>query len=351
MKTRLWSIITIGIIGISGIVLISQVSAEPVSYANPIFDSCYDDDECTIDRLYELSRNNSTQTVLLTIDELVDLYVEADFYCHPQAHHLGEFLFGHVNRDLKKASELSDYRCASGIMHGLIENTIQIENMLDGKPIESVDIKEPCKIIKDALGDDAKKECIHGMGHSLVKIYNYNTTQALERCNEFDDWREVYMCNGGLFMQNIGEYAEKKGGDFDESDIYYPCNQINGTKNTEAATLCYRYQANYFLIQSNYDLQRTFSLCKGIDDQRYIPVCYKGIAAHLTKDNFNDLDKTQLMCLSTPVEYQEACIMGAVESLTRFVSEQKAKEFCQRFDGDMLEKCQTRMDSLLDSRF
>ena len=60
-------------------------------------------------------------------------------------------------------------------MHGLVENTIQIENMLDGKPIESVDIKEPCDIVNDALGDDAKKECIHRVGHSLVKIYNYNT--------------------------------------------------------------------------------------------------------------------------------------------------------------------------------
>jgi len=351
IKTRLFLVIAIGILGVSGIFLVSQVSAEPISYANSIFDLCYDDDECTIDKFYELSQNNSTQTVLLTIDDLVDLYVDADFYCHPQAHHLGEFLFGYVNRDLKKASEISDYRCASGIMHGLIENTIQIENMLDGAAIESVDIKEPCKIINDALGDNAKKECIHGMGHSLVKIYNYNTTQALERCNEYDNWREVYMCNGGLFMQNIAQYAEKKGGDFEESDIYYPCNQINGTKNNESATLCYRYQANYFLIQADYDLQSAFSFCKGIPDKQYTPICFKGIAAHLTKDNYDVIDQTQLMCLSTPIEYQEACVTGVIESLTRFVSDQKAEEFCQRLNVDLQETCNTRMNSLLESRF
>ena len=71
----------------------------------------------------------------------------------------------------------------------------------------------------------------------------------------------------------------------------------------------------------------------------------------MTKDNFNDLDKTQLMCMSTPVKYQKECIKGAIESLTRFVSEEKAQEFCQRLDGDLQEKCQTRMDSLLDNRF
>lgn len=350
MKTRLL-IITVITIGVFFVTIAFTFQSQPLSYANPIFDSCYDDDECTIDRLYELSKNNSTQTVLLTIDELVDLYVDADFYCHPAAHHLGEFLFGYVNRDLKAVSGLSDYRCASGIMHGLVENTIQVENMLDGKSIESIDIKEPCKIVNDALGDNAKKECIHGMGHSLVKIYNYNTTQALKRCSEFDDWREVYMCNGGLFMQNVGEYAENREGDFTKSDMYYPCNQINGTENNEAATLCYRYQANYFLIETNYDLQNTFLLCNGIEDQRYIPVCYKGVAAHLTKDNFNDLDKTELMCISTPEKYQEQCIIGVIESLTRFVSEEKAHEFCQRLDGNLQEKCQTRMKSLLDSRF
>ncbi|KAF6245191.1 hypothetical protein [Nitrosopumilus sp. b2] len=328
-----------------------STQSTPTSYADSIFESCYDDDECTIDMMYQLSQNNSTQTVLLTIDDLVDLYVDADFYCHPAAHHLGEFLYGYVGRNLEMASDISDYRCASGIMHGLVENTIQIENMLDGTPIESVDIRESCKTIGDALGDDAKKECIHGMGHSLIKIYDYDTTQALERCNEFDTWNEVYMCNGGLFMQNIAKYAENRQGDFDESDLYYPCNQIDGTKNAEAATLCHRYQANYFLIQTDYILQNAYSLCSGIEDQRYIGICYKGVAAHLTKDNFDVLDNTQLMCLSTPPQYQEQCVIGAIESLTRFVSDEKASEFCNRLDGDLQKTCQNRMNSLIDSRY
>lgn len=329
----------------------TQVSAQPISYADSIFEECHDDDECTIDRLYELSQGNSTGTVFKTIDNLVDLYVDSDFYCHPQAHHLGEFLFGYSKRDLEKASELSDYRCAYGIMHGLIENTIQIENIVDGRPIEFVDIKKPCQTIKNSLGGEAKMECIHGMGHSLVKIYDYNTTQALQRCNEFDDWQEVFMCNGGLFMENMAEYAENQGGDFKEDDIYYPCNQIDGSENEEAATLCYRYQANYFLYHTDYRLQDAYSFCKGIPDKRFVPVCFKGAAAHLTKDNFDVIDQTYLMCISTPLEYQEYCVIGVIESLTRFVSEEKGEEFCQKLTGDLNERCVSRMNSLLDSRF
>ena len=187
------------------------------------------------------------------------------------------------------------------------------------------------------------------MGHSLIKIYNYNTTQALQRCDEFDSWSEIYMCNGELFMQNMAVYAEKKQGDFNNVDMYYPCNQINSTKNTESVTLCYRYQANYFLIQTNYDLQGSYSLYRGIKEQNYISICYKGIAAHLTKNNFNDLDKTYAMCMSTPIEYQEQCVIGATESLTRFVSEEKSQEFCHRLDAKLQETCHFRMNSLLDN--
>lgn len=347
MKTKLLMIVIIVCMAITLFIVYSQ----PTSYADSIFDSCYDDDECTMDKVYELSQSHSKQTVLLTIDELIDLYEAADFYCHPSAHHIGEFLYGYVNRDLKMVSELSDFRCASGIMHGLVENTIQIENMLDGKPVESIDIQESCETVNEALGDNAKNECIHGMGHSLVKIYNYNTTQALERCDEFGNWRETYMCNGGLFMQNIAEYAKKKKGDFSQSDVYHPCNKIDGSENREAATLCHRYQANYFLIQTNYHLESAYSLCSGIEDARYIAVCYKGISAHLTKDNFDDLDKTQLMCMSAPEKYREACVIGAIESLTRFVSEQKAKEFCDSLDSKLKERCDDRMNSLLDNRY
>ncbi len=339
------------VIATFGFFIIFTIQSQPTSYADSIFDACYDDDECAIDELYTLSPNSSTQTILLTIDELIDLYVAADFYCHPNAHHIGEFLYGYLDRDLEQASNLSDYRCASGIMHGLIENTIQIENILYDKDIKSVNIKKPCDIIQTSLGNKAKNECAHGMGHSIIKIYDYDTAKAVQRCSDFGDKTMTYMCNGGLFMQNMNEYSQTKGDDFGDASWYYPCNKIDVTENTDAAAMCYRYQANYFLSKTNYDLQSAQSLCLGINDENYIPICIKGISAHLTKNNFNDLDKTQSMCISTPVKYQNACVKGAIESLTRFVSDEKAQEFCQRFDGKLLETCQTRLNSLVNSRF
>ena len=355
-KTRilLVIIITIVIITTIGIIIVGELTQQtpkPTTYADSIYDLCYDDDQCVINEMYSLSQNNSTQTVLTTIDVLIDLYADADFYCHPVAHHIGEFLYGYLGRDLKMASNIADYRCASGIMHGLVENTIQIENMLDGKKIESVNIKEYCEIIYDALGIKAKNECAHGIGHSIIKIYNYNTTQAVQRCNDFDDDTMRYMCNGGLFMQNMSEYAKTRGGDFVNSDLYYPCNEIDADVNEESALLCYRYQANYFLSKTNYDVEKTQSLCINIEDKNYIPVCIKGISSHLAKNNFNDIDKTYQMCNATPQIYQQMCVIGAIESLTRFVSDDKALAFCKLLDKTLEEKCESRFNSLLDNRY
>ena len=106
----------IGIV-VVGFFVTYTIQSQPISYADSIFETCYDNDECTIDKLYEISPNSSTQSILLTLDELVDLYVDAEFYCHPAAHHLGEFLFGYLNRDLKMASDISDYRCHKSAGH------------------------------------------------------------------------------------------------------------------------------------------------------------------------------------------------------------------------------------------
>ena len=292
---------------------------------------------------------NSTDYVMATMDHLLFLYDDqSEFYCHPMAHHMGEFLFGYLEGDLRAASDLADYRCARGMMHGILENTIQIENMLHNQDIEDVDIKQRCDDIREYLGKSAQRECAHGIGHSVINIYDYNTTKAVQRCNDFDIKNDIVMCNGGLFMQNMGEYAKNRGGDFSDTSLYYPCNQFE--TNDAASSMCYRYQANYFLSKTSYNIEESKELCLGIDDKRYIPICMRGIASHLAKNNFADIEKTKIMCDNYPDEYQNQCIKGSIESLTRFVSEDKAEKFCQIIDEKYTDICLIRYMQLLDNR-
>ena len=81
MKTRFWMILGIVsiVIGIFFTLGFLFVQSTTISYAHTIFESCYDDDKCTIDMLYEISQKESSQdNMIATIDDLVDLYSGAD---------------------------------------------------------------------------------------------------------------------------------------------------------------------------------------------------------------------------------------------------------------------------------
>lgn len=317
-----------------------------VSISDVIFSLCGDDDDCTIDNLQQYSRNTNSQQVLETIDELLTLYTQADFYCHPIAHHIGEFLYGYLHRDLDAAAHYVDSRCASGVLHGLVENTIAIENLLNDTPIDQVDYVAPCIKIGNALGEHAKSQCIHGMGHSIIRAYDYDTVKAVKECEKYSDKSEQFMCRGGLFMQNMKKYSDEKGGDFDASDIYYPCDK-HEEKN---ADLCYRYSSQYFLINNNYNATDTFRKCDGIENPTFVEWCYKGTGSHLAVQYFYDIDKTAKMCDLGNADYKKSCITGAIESITLYVDEKYAPLFCDMLDSDYKQGCTTRMEQILASK-
>ena len=98
-------------------------------------------------------------------------------------------------------------------------------------------------------------------------------------------------------------------------------------------------------------MQNAQSLCLDIHDKNYIPICIQGIASHISKNNFNDIKKTKQMCDNTVTEYRDKCIQGAIESLTRFVSEEKGKEFCEMWSGNYSDQCFSRINSLLENRY
>lgn len=356
MKTRL---LIMGIAIVFGVLLfslygnsesddsLSAYKQPDVSYADAIFMACKTDNDCTIDNLQKYSQNSTKQTVLNTIDELITLFENGDFYCHPNAHHVGEFLYGFVERDLDIASRYVDSRCASGVLHGLVDNTIAIENLLYDTPVDEVDYVAPCETIGEKLGAHAKLQCIHGIGHSIIKIYDYDTIEAVKECHTYEKTSERFMCRGGLFMQNMKKYTDDKGGDFDDSDIYYPCNKLDDSD----ADLCYRYKSQYFLINNNYNATDTFRLCNGIGDPDFVGWCYKGAGSHLAKEYFYDIDRTAALCNLGNEEYYPLCVKGAIESIMRYVSPDYGPLYCEKIDPVLKNDCIKRMNEIRDTIF
>lgn len=327
-------------------IILDNFSNHPKPVSEIIFSACDRDDDCTVRLLQQYSRNANSEQMSQTIDELLTLYVDADFYCHPIAHHVGEFLYGYLKRNLDAASAFVDSRCASGVLHGLVENTIVIENILHDTPIDKVDYVIPCVDIGNKLGKYAQLQCVHGMGHSIIKVYDYDTVEAVKKCNEYHDESDRFMCRGGLFMQNMKKYSDEKGGDFDESDMYYPCNKHADSD----ADLCYRYSSQYFLINNDYNATETFEMCDGIEKSEFIGWCYKGAGSHLAVEYFYDIDKTSKLCDLGNNQYKEWCVKGAIESITLYVDEDYGPLYCDNLDSEYRQDCMTRMEQILETK-
>ena len=83
-----------------------------------------------------------------------------------------------------------------------------------------------------------------------MKLYNFNTTAAVDRCNEFIHLWAQSACSRGVFMENTDYFLETGKGNFDKNDIYYPCNRTV----ENFAPQCYYYYPEYNSERNNFTL-------------------------------------------------------------------------------------------------
>ena len=58
-------------------------------------------------------------------------------------------------------------------------------------------ITQLCPIDQENVTWLHERDCIHGIGHGLVKLYYFNTTAAVDRCYEFIHlWAEPMLKRG-----------------------------------------------------------------------------------------------------------------------------------------------------------
>ena len=89
-------------------------------YADNILSLCGNDEHCTVESLQKLSQNEKQEIVLITIDDLLDVFQKSELICHQHAHHIGEFLLGYFNANLTKALSLASGKCGGAMYHGIV---------------------------------------------------------------------------------------------------------------------------------------------------------------------------------------------------------------------------------------
>ena len=77
------------------------------NYAEEIMTECEGKVDCVINALSYIAEREEQSVVLLTFQDLISKYDESLLYCHPQAHHLGMFLYDYIS-DLSEALSHAD---------------------------------------------------------------------------------------------------------------------------------------------------------------------------------------------------------------------------------------------------
>lgn len=256
-----------------------QISNSSKLYAEQLMVTCQDEsdgDHCIMMALDDLDKISNRQLVLGTFLDLVRLYDENNFSCHSNGHHLGKWLYDYT-KNLQEAIKYATIQCGGSVYHGIFQSYFEVAQFVYNLDKNHISITDLCPVGKENTNWLHERDCIHAIGHGLLKLYNYSTAAAVERCNEFEPIWAQSACSRGVFMENVEYFIETGEGDFDTNDIYSPC---EGTVE-KFASQCYYYYPAYNLIRNgltlDHNLTDAFANCDNITPAKFSKYCYQGI--------------------------------------------------------------------------
>jgi hypothetical protein len=259
-----------------------------------------------------LAKIEDRERVLDVFSNLITSYSKK-YPCHEIGHHLGMWLNAYVG-DPVEALELAKQQCGGSIFHGIIQNYLQIQKFKNVS-LNDIDIHEICSKYKNNPSFINRWQCLHGLGHGLIDIYDYDTQSAVSRCDEFEPGLEQISCSKGVFMQNVVHYTDTGNGDFDENDLFYPCN----ASPSKYRPPCYHYQITYMAFKSGgitVQIPDAFDICDDISPEEEIKYCYYGMGRQMQARAYLDWDRALFLCqLGDKKDLHSYCIEGMLMTL------------------------------------
>ena len=306
-------------------------------YAPQIVDECKDDVHCAVNALRTLAKLEDKEKILEFFPILITSY-ESKYPCHEVGHHLGMWLNAYVG-DTQIALDLAKQQCGGSIFHGVIQNSLQIQKF-NNVPVNDIDIQGICSKFKDDTAFIKRWHCLHGVGHGLVDIYSYDTQSAVSRCDEFEPGLEQISCSKGVFMQNVIHYGETQKGDFEENDLFYPCD-VSPSKYVPA---CYVYHISYMAFKSGglrVQIPDAFDLCDDISPEEMIKYCYYGMGRQMESRTYLDWDRALFLCQQGDrKDLYSYCIEGMLMTLVNVNTNPiRGFSFCEGLPVEYKQTC------------
>jgi len=185
---------------------------------------------------------------------------------HVYAHAIG-IAAGRAGRaDVGRAFADCNEIFQSGCYHGVIQAYFE-----DVRAVDTATANRLCSAFRSPSADQwLRFQCVHGMGHGLMMVYDHDLPRALTGCDLLSEGWDRESCYGGAFMENVVNATQPHHAAhalhshaaahthgaapafkaLDPNDLQYPCS-IVGQRYLVA---CYNMQTSVMLYFTHGDM-------------------------------------------------------------------------------------------------
>lgn len=294
---------------------------------------------------------------ILHTSALIEQNPEMYTVCHQFTHDLGYVAY-EKDQDVAEVYSFCDHTCHSGCYHGVLQHYFQEQGIqLDIHAAQDLQLTSLCDAKKTSLLEYS--ECIHGLGHGLLYLTNFDFQVSLEFCDVFDSVPDRENCYGGVFMEY---YVWRQRFEFGYTepnidlshfenntqleDVMYPCTVLD----EKYLQSCYSSQASYFYDYTAGDHQKVAELCAKLEPQ-YQDGCFGVFGADQISSG-QDLQVMAERCFAFSEEYVDSCLEGILSgSMTRFPQQvDRQTSFCESLPEERKEFCYTQIIRIYNSQ-
>lgn len=289
------------------------------------------DFDCYQAHYQDMVKNQSLAAALADLRERYNSNSYVQSQCHPLTHVIGNEAAKKF-ADVAEAYTEGDPFCWSGYYHGVLEGIIG----RIGLAALTSQMNDICK----SLGQKSRYSfdhynCVHGLGHGVMAIYDNELFKSLEVCDSVTDNWERSSCWSGAFMENVivdNKYHFSKY--LKPENPLYPCNAVGASYRG----ICYLMQTSYMLKVTNGDFTRVFELCS-IVEEIHRNTCYQSLGRDVSGRSLSNVAQTKQNCnLGKDIDQREHCIIGAVKDFISYLHDDvRARELCSVLDEQRLK--------------
>ena len=247
--------------------------------------------------------------------------------CHPLVHDIGHAAYEKYG-DFGEAMKYQDEVCNSGYLHGIIESRFEESDDV------FADMKTMCNPYPQ--GSYLSWQCYHGIGHGVMFYTANDLPRSLEMCDGFGSAFGRSNCANGVFMENFNADQKLHLSDYlKESDPFYPC----GEQAERHKADCYLYAPTYFLSLERGGYAAALEWCRGAE-AGFEPSCAYGVGTQAMKENLNDRELVESVCMEGEPDQTAPCIEGmAGLYINHHGSLEPARDLCARLEKSNRSAC------------